>query len=86
MHPLRATRLHALSGFQSIEHLLDRICGSRLNPLRQLGALGFLLFWMLAISGTLIALVAAFFCWQIVGFVRQARRRAGARLAQPQVM
>jgi len=51
MHPLRATRLHALSGFQSVERLLDRVCGSRLNPLRQLGALGFLLFWMLAGSG-----------------------------------
>ncbi len=51
MQPLRATRLHALSGYQSVERLLDRVCGSRLNPLRQLGALGFLLFWLLAISG-----------------------------------
>ena len=51
MHPLRATRLHALSAFQSVERLLDRVCGSGLNPLRQLGALGFMLFWLLAVSG-----------------------------------
>ena len=57
MHPLRTTRLHALSGFQSVEHRLDRICGSQLNPLRQLGALGFLLFWMLAISGIYLYVV-----------------------------
>ncbi len=51
MQPLRATRLHTLSAFQSVERLFDRVCGSRLNPLRQLGALGFLLFWLLAVSG-----------------------------------
>ncbi|MEO8542579.1 MAG: cytochrome b N-terminal domain-containing protein [Burkholderiaceae bacterium] len=51
MQPLRSTRLQALSGFQRAERLLDRVCSSRLNPLRQLGALGFMLFWMLAISG-----------------------------------
>lgn len=51
MHLLRQSRLAALSVFQSFEHRIDRLCGSDLNPLRHLGALGFLLFWLLAISG-----------------------------------
>jgi len=51
MHPLRQSRLAALSVYQALEHQLGRICGPDLNPLRHLGALGFLLFWLLAISG-----------------------------------
>lgn len=48
---LRTLRMHALAAFAWLERRLDRVCGSRLNPLRQLGALGFMLFWLLAISG-----------------------------------
>ena len=51
MEPLRNFRLTALGAFQWLEHRLDRIFGSAHNPLRQLGALGFMLFWLLAISG-----------------------------------
>ena len=51
MQALRNTRLHALAAFQWVEHRLDRAFGTRLNPLRQLGALGFMLFWLLAVSG-----------------------------------
>ncbi len=57
-HPLRQTRLAALSAFQAFERTLDHIGGATNNPLRHLGALGFLLFWLLAISG--IYLFAAF--------------------------
>jgi coenzyme F420-reducing hydrogenase delta subunit/ferredoxin len=51
MHPLRAIRLHALAGFRRLERVFDSAFGSGLNPLRHLGALGFMLFWLLAISG-----------------------------------
>ena len=37
--------------FVSIERLFDRAFGAGANPLRHLGALGFLLFWILAASG-----------------------------------
>ena len=49
--PFRQARLAALSAFQALERSLDSISGAALNPLRHLGALGFLLFWLLAISG-----------------------------------
>ena len=51
MHPLRASRLLALSGWLRVERAFDAVFGSAANPLRQLGALGFLLFWLLAVSG-----------------------------------
>lgn len=38
-------------GFERLESGLDAVCGPRLNPLVQLGALGWLLFWLIAISG-----------------------------------
>ncbi len=57
MHPLRSTRLHVLAVFQWVERRLDRVFGTRLNPLRQLGALGFMLFWLLAISGIYLYVV-----------------------------
>ena len=34
MHPLRATRLHALAGFRRLERAFDSAFGSGLNPLR----------------------------------------------------
>ena len=40
-----------LAAWRSAERLFDRAFGSRANPLRQLGALGFLAFWLLAVSG-----------------------------------
>ena len=40
--------------FVALERLLDRAFGARANPMRQLGALGFALFWMLAASGTIL--------------------------------
>jgi ferredoxin/coenzyme F420-reducing hydrogenase delta subunit len=39
------------TSFQWIEVGADRVFGPRLNPLRQLGALGFFLFWIVAVSG-----------------------------------
>jgi ferredoxin/coenzyme F420-reducing hydrogenase delta subunit len=38
-------------GFEYLERGADRIFGPRLNPLAQLGALGFFLFWIVAVSG-----------------------------------
>ena len=38
-------------GFEFIERPLDRLFGSALNPLAQLGALGFFFFWVVAVSG-----------------------------------
>jgi coenzyme F420-reducing hydrogenase delta subunit/ferredoxin len=41
----------ALAAWQALERGFDRAFGSRANPLRQLGALAFLAFWLLAVSG-----------------------------------
>jgi ferredoxin/coenzyme F420-reducing hydrogenase delta subunit len=37
--------------FARLENLLDRLCTPAFNPLGQLGALGWFLFWLIAISG-----------------------------------
>ena len=39
------------SAFQQLERGFDSVFGARLNPLRHLGSLGFLFFWIIAISG-----------------------------------
>jgi len=57
MHPLRAIRLNALAGFRRLERVFDSSFGSGLNPLRHLGALGFMLFWLLAVSGIYLYVV-----------------------------
>jgi coenzyme F420-reducing hydrogenase delta subunit/ferredoxin len=44
-------RQRGLAGWQRIERVFDAAFGSASNPLRQLGALGFLCFWLLALSG-----------------------------------
>ena len=41
----------ALTGWRRIEHAFDAAFGAPLNPLRHLGGLGFLSFWLLAASG-----------------------------------
>ncbi|MFZ2652050.1 MAG: hydrogenase iron-sulfur subunit [Burkholderiaceae bacterium] len=51
MHPARGVRAALLTGYQRLEHGFDAAFGAALNPLRQLGAMAFLLFWLLAISG-----------------------------------
>jgi coenzyme F420-reducing hydrogenase delta subunit/ferredoxin len=48
MHSLR---LQAMAGYRRLEQAFDRVFGAGLNPLRHLGSLGFLLFWVLAVSG-----------------------------------
>ena len=47
MHSLR---LQAMAGYRRLEQAFDRVFGAGLNPLRHLGSLGFLLFWVLALS------------------------------------
>jgi coenzyme F420-reducing hydrogenase delta subunit/Pyruvate/2-oxoacid:ferredoxin oxidoreductase delta subunit len=45
---------HAQFAFRRLDHVFDTAFGSGLNPLRNLGSLGFLFFWLLAISGIYI--------------------------------
>jgi len=51
MHPARTLRLASLGAYRRLEHAFDRPFGAALNPWRHLGALGFLMFWLLAVSG-----------------------------------
>ncbi len=44
-------RSRALAAFEAVEGVFDVAFGSAGNPLRHLGALGFMFFWWLAISG-----------------------------------
>ena len=44
----------AEAAFVALERLLDRPFGARANPLRHLGALGYLLFWILAATGIVL--------------------------------
>ena len=41
----------ALIAYHRIEHGFDRVFGAALNPWRHLGALGFLFFWIIAVTG-----------------------------------
>jgi len=43
--------------FERLEHWFDRPLGAGLNPLRHLGALGFLFFWLIAVSGIYLYIV-----------------------------
>lgn len=44
-------RPSALAAWRALEQGFDRCFGARANPLRQLGTLGFLAFWLLALTG-----------------------------------
>ena len=39
------------AAWRRLERALDRVFGGDENPLRQLGGLGFFLFWLIAVSG-----------------------------------
>jgi len=41
----------AARAWRTVERALDRACGESGNPLRQLGGLGFYLFWLIAVTG-----------------------------------
>ena len=49
--PTASFRQHGLKVWRTIEGGFDTAFGSALNPLRHLGAIGFLAFWLLAASG-----------------------------------
>ncbi|HEY6510364.1 MAG TPA: hydrogenase iron-sulfur subunit [Burkholderiaceae bacterium] len=51
MVPARTLRLAGLGAYRRLERAFDRPFGAALNPWRHLGALGFLMFWLLAVSG-----------------------------------
>ena len=48
MNPIRKA---LRAGFELVERPFDRLFGPSLNPLAQLGALGFFFFWIVAVSG-----------------------------------
>jgi len=48
---IAAARSVLRRGFELIERPFDRLFGPTLNPLAQLGALGFFFFWIVAVSG-----------------------------------
>jgi ferredoxin/coenzyme F420-reducing hydrogenase delta subunit len=52
--PTSSFRQHGLRGWRSVEGGFDAAFGSALNPLRHLGAIGFLAFWLLAASGVVL--------------------------------
>jgi len=58
MDALDSTRRRALSGYRRLEHGFDAVFGAAQNPWRHLGAIGFLFFWIVALSG--LYLYAAF--------------------------
>ena len=50
-------RQHGLNGWRWLERGLDASFGSALNPMRHLGAIGMLAFWLLAASGIVLYIV-----------------------------
>ncbi|MDE2613697.1 MAG: hydrogenase iron-sulfur subunit [Burkholderiales bacterium] len=54
MRDLVGLRQRGLNGWRAAERLFDAAFGSGLNPLRHLGAIGFLAFWLLAASGIVL--------------------------------
>ena len=54
---MSSAREQALSFWQRLEHGIDRVTGSALNPLRHLGAIGFFCFWLLGLSGIYLYVV-----------------------------
>lgn len=54
MRDLADVRQHGLSAWRALERLFDAAFGSRLNPLRHLGAIGLLAFWLVAASGVVL--------------------------------
>jgi coenzyme F420-reducing hydrogenase delta subunit/ferredoxin len=67
LQSLHALRLWALALYRRLEQAFDRVFGASLNPLRHLGSLGFLLFWLLAISGIFVYIL---FDTSVVGAYR----------------
>ena len=50
-------RTGAAAVYRALEHAFDRAFGGALNPLKHLGALAFLLFWLLAVTGVVLYVV-----------------------------
>ena len=58
MHsPTANFRQHGLNAWRAVEVVFDAAFTSRLNPLRHLGAIGFLAFWLLVASGVVLFIV-----------------------------
>jgi ferredoxin/coenzyme F420-reducing hydrogenase delta subunit len=55
--PAPSLRESALALWRRVDRLFDAAFGSGLNPLRHLGSLGFLCFWLLALSGIYLYVV-----------------------------
>jgi ferredoxin/coenzyme F420-reducing hydrogenase delta subunit len=57
MHTAAGPRSVGLTAWRAAERAGDAAFGSALNPLRHLGAIGFLAFWLLAASGVILYIV-----------------------------
>jgi ferredoxin/coenzyme F420-reducing hydrogenase delta subunit len=57
MHDAAGPRALGLSAWRAAERIADLAFGSKGNPLRHLGAIGFFAFWMLAASGVVLYIV-----------------------------
>ena len=53
----RSARDVMLAGYRRLEHGFDAVFGAARNPLRHLGALAFMMFWLLALSGIYLYVV-----------------------------
>ena len=54
MHTAPGFRQHGLNGWRAAERRFDAAFGAAANPLRHLGSIGFLCFWLLAGSGIVL--------------------------------
>src|SRR5512140_1512313 len=57
MSLLDSTRNGAVLAYRRIEHGFDKVFGAELNPWRHLGALSFLFFWIIAVTGLYLYVV-----------------------------
>lgn len=57
MHRMQPNRALAATAWRAAEHAFDAPFGGALNPLKHLGALAFLMFWLLAASGIVLYIV-----------------------------
>jgi ferredoxin/coenzyme F420-reducing hydrogenase delta subunit len=73
----------AQAGWHALERSIDALLGASGNPLRHLGALGFLLFWLLALSGIYLYAVldtSAVGAWRSIDTLSREQWFAGGLL------
>ncbi len=71
------------AAYRRLEHAFDRAFAGALNPLKHLGALAFLLFWLLAVTGVVLYIVldtSAQGAYRSIDELSQGRWRLGSAL------